>query len=923
MRNLFKLLTAVTALIFGTESATAHPYLLNSNDLINIRTRIAVPNSVSKKAYEGLNTQIVTDLNPHEEPRPKEPYLLVELSLKALVSGDPTLINNAIVSMSMIRSKVNPLNWSPYMRPESQDPTLSGQHIAGQYGWPMAISYDLLYPHMNSSARSANELWLNQLADWYWTNLKNGNNRSTNWYMPGWVSLANIALVMNYENSSGLTKTYYSASKSQMEYVYSKWYGSGGYPILGESYKYYSLGAAELYGYMHFRKTGQHIMKGSNESQLLNYYGHAFQTSQHFPSFGDMYGYNPYMEPFTLAFLGYNANPVELWYWNFVDPTYEKSATNNANLFTVMFHPNITPIHPDVAGVPKGYYYKDLSGLGGFVSLRNNWHATDGITAWFSNKYSSTTHMHYDMNSFELSAFGNTFIIDRPHYSYGVKHAKSTEHSTIIVDNLAMPSVYSKTGGTACVTSSLGTIDGFTSGSGGTVFRGNAQYPYVDTSKIADQLGLANMCLVTKEHIDQNGGPYIKAERIFALVDGGSNPSYFITVDNINKDNASHKYEYRLHTDKDFVFSGDGTINNPIVINGVDANLNIYSLQTESTVFGTSLLGEDGGQFVTRVLSLVENNRLNGHFFTLLYPNKSGMVLPSISSTGDAGKVIVSIQWGNGVDYLVDNRNKVRINENQIETDARLVSLRTDQVGNVTSFMLSHGSFLKYKGVQLALLDTTGSVSSSIDEGAASIDGNDVKEALVFSPHSRFIIRNQEQTELFSRQDGYIAIGDIELSKDQWTILSVNSEASDGGDFDAGNAIDNNSNTIWHTAFDTSAPSHPHEIVIDLGMSHTINGFSYLPRQDGSQNGAVANYQLYVSTNPQNWGSATKIGTIDYSPDKQTFAFTEKTGRYVRFIATSEVNGNKWTSIAELGLTGFAAPTTIAKPPQELRVRNR
>jgi hypothetical protein len=34
--------------------------------------------------------------------------------------------------------------------------------------------------------------------------------------------------------------------------------------------------------------------------------------------------------------------------------------------------------------------------------------------------------------------------------------------------------------------------------------------------------------------------------------------------------------------------------------------------------------------------------------------------------------------------------------------------------------------------------------------------------------------------------------------------------------------------------------------------------------------------------------------------------FTRKTARYIRFVALSEINGQPWSSIAELDLVGVA-----------------
>ena len=119
------------------------------------------------------------------------------------------------------------------------------------------------------------------------------------------------------------------------------------------------------------------------------------------------------------------------------------------------------------------------------------------------------------------------------------------------------------------------------------------------------------------------------------------------------------------------------------------------------------------------------------------------------------------------------------------------------------------------------------------------------------------------------------------------------------------NAFDGNTATIWHTEWSASNPAHPHEIQINLGGSYDITGFAYLPRQNSS-NGRIADYEIYVSSNGSNWGSAVATGTWPNSTAEQQVSFSSVTGSYVRLVALSEVNSNAWTSAAELNVYGTA-----------------
>src|SRR5262249_42299737 len=71
-----------------------------------------------------------------------------------------------------------------------------------------------------------------------------------------------------------------------------------------------------------------------------------------------------------------------------------------------------------------------------------------------------------------------------------------------------------------------------------------------------------------------------------------------------------------------------------------------------------------------------------------------------------------------------------------------------------------------------------------------------------------------------------------------------------------------------------------------------------------------AGYQFYVSPDGITWGSAVATGTLAADTTEKTVRFTAKTGRYVRLVAVSEINGNAWTSAAELNVLGTAAPSS-------------
>lgn len=146
-----------------------------------------------------------------------------------------------------------------------------------------------------------------------------------------------------------------------------------------------------------------------------------------------------------------------------------------------------------------------------------------------------------------------------------------------------------------------------------------------------------------------------------------------------------------------------------------------------------------------------------------------------------------------------------------------------------------------------------------------------------------------------------------ELPKNIWKLVYADS-------YQPGNepakAFDGNPATIWHTAWGTNEPQPPHEIRIDLGKSYSISKMIYLPRTDGA-NGRIANYEVYISDDKTNWGTAVATGTFENNSAPKTVKFTEKTGRYARLRALSEVNEKAWTSAAEISFVGCNLTTGV------------
>ena len=150
------------------------------------------------------------------------------------------------------------------------------------------------------------------------------------------------------------------------------------------------------------------------------------------------------------------------------------------------------------------------------------------------------------------------------------------------------------------------------------------------------------------------------------------------------------------------------------------------------------------------------------------------------------------------------------------------------------------------------------------------------------------------------------------VNKSAWKLVSADS-------YQSGNeprlAFDNNNSTFWHTAWGANEPRHPHTLIVDMVNTYMVSAFTYLSRQDGNQNGMVKSFQLYLSTDGQNWGQPAVSGEFKNTTAEQEVKLaTPKAARYLKLVANSEINGNAWTSAAEIGIKAVSDVTAVSSP---------
>jgi hypothetical protein len=140
----------------------------------------------------------------------------------------------------------------------------------------------------------------------------------------------------------------------------------------------------------------------------------------------------------------------------------------------------------------------------------------------------------------------------------------------------------------------------------------------------------------------------------------------------------------------------------------------------------------------------------------------------------------------------------------------------------------------------------------------------------------------------------------------------VVSDAQSG--WDGPNAVDNNPSTFWHSVYSPSNLPLPHTATIDLGNMQLLNGFNYLPRQDGNANGRIGQFTLEASTDNSAWTQVASGTWVD-DPSRKHVGFPNRNVRYLRIKAITEAGSRgPWTSAAEFGVN--VAPTSTVVSAQ-------
>lgn len=147
-------------------------------------------------------------------------------------------------------------------------------------------------------------------------------------------------------------------------------------------------------------------------------------------------------------------------------------------------------------------------------------------------------------------------------------------------------------------------------------------------------------------------------------------------------------------------------------------------------------------------------------------------------------------------------------------------------------------------------------------------------------------------------QTGSVASRRFGIIQKNWELVSCDSESANKAQF----AFDADPQTYWQS----KPTGSDHFIVIDLGKSHHLEGFSYTP-QTAAGKGMMETGLIKISDDGDAWQEAGsfQFGNLVNDPTTREFRFkTPVEGRYVRIESTGIAAGDQTLAIAELGFFG-------------------
>ncbi|WP_236284301.1 endo-alpha-N-acetylgalactosaminidase family protein [Paenibacillus allorhizoplanae] len=147
---------------------------------------------------------------------------------------------------------------------------------------------------------------------------------------------------------------------------------------------------------------------------------------------------------------------------------------------------------------------------------------------------------------------------------------------------------------------------------------------------------------------------------------------------------------------------------------------------------------------------------------------------------------------------------------------------------------------------------------------------------------------------------------------------SATSEELENENNPASMVLDGDPDTIWHTKWDLSDPL-PESITLNLGGTYDVNKIKVLPRQGGGSNGMITAYNVYASTDGNQytkvasgtWAMGSEEKTVEFNATRASFIKLEATTGYNGWASAAEINVFRVIEVPNVTLTKLSAADTV------------
>lgn len=228
--------------------------------------------------------------------------------------------------------------------------------------------------------------------------------------------------------------------------------------------------------------------------------------------------------------------------------------------------------------------------------------------------------------------------------------------------------------------------------------------------------------------------PFVQRDERFVTMVNGTETSYMIVADDIQKDNSNHSYQWYLHTGLGNTITTSGN-KATITGNRVGAKLDVFSLGPTTTSWSQSA-SSVGNLGAHQVLKNNAPSALDPYFFHLLLPTAPAGSAPAVASLTTTGGSAATITWPSGTqDTILWRTTGPSVAANGITSDARLTVVRK-QNGVVTGLIVTSGRAVSDGPTELLdVADGVGPVSVSALGSTVAVYGQDASQIRLQLPN--------------------------------------------------------------------------------------------------------------------------------------------------------------------------------------------